>query len=77
MLVRDQRGGEVLAPATAGVVCGGCGASVPPGKFCSSCGAELKKTEGAAAEASPAFCTQCGSPMGPDAAFCGQCGNKR
>lgn len=75
MLVRDQRGGEVLAPAAAGVVCGACGASVAPGKFCSACGKDLA----AAPTAAPAagFCTGCGSPMTPDARFCGQCGVKR
>ena len=31
MLVQDRGGGETLAPATAGVVCGACGASVAPG----------------------------------------------
>jgi membrane protease subunit (stomatin/prohibitin family) len=74
MLVKDHRGGEVLAPAAAGIVCGACGVSVAPGKFCSSCGQEL------AAKQTPAggrFCTDCGSPMSPDAKFCGQCGNQR
>lgn len=72
MLVRDQRGGETLAPATPGVTCASCHASVPPGRFCSSCGTEMKKQAAASA-----FCTGCGSPMSPDAKFCGQCGNKR
>jgi membrane protease subunit (stomatin/prohibitin family) len=76
MLVQDHRGGEVLAPAAPGVVCGACGASVPPGKFCSRCGKEMKQ-EASSTEAPPAFCTKCGSSMGPDAAFCGQCGAKR
>ena len=72
MLVRDQRGGETLAPATPGVTCSGCGTSVSPGKFCSACGTELK-----AAEPASGFCTGCGAPMTPDAKFCGQCGVKR
>ncbi|MFT7665555.1 MAG: membrane protease subunit (stomatin/prohibitin family) [Planctomycetota bacterium] len=76
MLVQDRRGGEVLAPATPGVICGGCSTSVPPGKFCSHCGVEMK-AEPASTEAAPAFCTGCGSSIGPDAAFCGTCGHKR
>jgi membrane protease subunit (stomatin/prohibitin family) len=75
MLVRDQRGGEVLAPAAAGIVCSACGASVPPGGFCSTCGAELKAAAGP--KASGAFCAGCGSPLAPDARFCGQCGKQR
>lgn len=74
MLVQDRKGGEVLAPAAPGVVCGSCNKAVPPGKFCSACGtaltaAEPEKTAGA-------FCTGCGSPLAPDAKFCGQCGAK-
>ncbi len=76
MLVRDTRGGDVLAPAAAGIVCGGCGSSVAPGRFCSHCGGGLKKEE-TTAEGAAAFCTSCGSPVAPDAVFCGQCGNKR
>ena len=76
MLVKDNRGGEALAPATAGVVCPSCGASVAPGKFCSACGAGLKKEEPEAAEAT-AFCTNCGASLAPDAKFCGACGTKR
>ena len=75
MLVQDRRGGETLAPAAPGVNCGSCGATVPPGKFCSACGKEMKAAEPEAAQG--AFCTGCGSPMAPDAAFCGQCGQKR
>ncbi len=75
MLVKDHRGGEMLAPAAAGVVCGKCSASVPPGKFCSACGAELAAEKEAAPAA--AFCTGCGSPLTPDARFCGQCGHAR
>jgi len=69
MLVRDQGGGETLAPATPGVTCGECEASVPPGKFCSSCGKPLKKPDAAGA-----FCTGCGTAMTPGSKFCGQCG---
>ncbi len=75
MLVKDHRGGEVLAPAAAGVVCGKCAASVPPGKFCSSCGQELATREPAAHPGT--FCTECGTPLGPDSKFCGQCGHQR
>ena len=74
MLVRDQRGGDVLAPAASGVICPGCMTSVPPGRFCNQCGKELKQEE--PAKAVGTFCTSCGSPIGPDARFCGQCGNK-
>jgi len=76
MLVQDRSGGEVLAPAAPGVVCGTCNSSVPPGKFCSHCGTEMKAAT-ANVESPPAFCTKCGSSMGPDAVFCGQCGDKR
>ena len=76
MLVRDPKGGEVLAPATAGMVCGACGATVAPGRFCSSCGTELKAAE-EPAKTGPAFCSGCGSPLAPDAKFCGGCGRKR
>jgi membrane protease subunit (stomatin/prohibitin family) len=76
MLVRDYQGGQSLAPAAAGILCPSCGKNVPPGAFCSACGAELKQP-GPAAEQKPAFCTKCGSPLGPDALFCGQCGTRR
>jgi membrane protease subunit (stomatin/prohibitin family) len=74
MLVKDQqRGGETLAPAAAGVVCTKCQKSVPPGKFCASCGAEL----GGQAAKAGGFCTGCGGALTPDAKFCGQCGRAR
>lgn len=59
MLVKDNKGGEALAPAEAGVICHACGASVE----------EQTTTAG--------FCTNCESPMGPDAKFCGQFGTER
>lgn len=74
MLVRDNRGGEALAPATPGVVCAGCGASVPPGRFCGACGKELVQK---AAAPGSGFCAGCGSPLAPDGRFCGQCGRSR
>ena len=75
MLVQDRKGGETLAPATPGVTCGECNAAVPPGKFCGQCGASLApKTP--PKEAPAGFCTDCGSPLSPDAKFCGQCGKK-
>ncbi|MFT5291350.1 MAG: membrane protease subunit (stomatin/prohibitin family) [Planctomycetota bacterium] len=81
MIVRDQQGGSALVPAVAGVVCGSCMASVPPGKFCSGCGGSLKKKEEGKetpGEArTPAFCVSCGSPYAADARFCGQCGTSR
>lgn len=71
MLVRDQRGGETLTPATPGVTCGSCNSVVAPGKFCSACGEALKqKVESAA------FCSECGEPVSADARFCGSCGHK-
>ena len=75
MLVRDQKGGETLAPAAPGIVCPACHATVPPGSFCSACGGELKAPE--PATSGQAFCSGCGSPMSPDARFCGGCGRKR
>ncbi|GJM22975.1 MAG: hypothetical protein DHS20C15_28900 [Planctomycetota bacterium] len=73
LLVKDNRGGDVLAPAAAGVICGGCGASVAPGKFCGQCGVSLAPPPEAEPQAS-AYCTGCGSALGADARFCGQCG---
>ncbi len=72
MLVQDHRGGTALAPAAPGVVCAKCGKSVPPGKFCSSCGADL-----AAQTVAAANCAACGAPLAPGAKFCGQCGKPR
>jgi len=72
MMVRDTRGGETLAPAAAGVVCGSCMASVAAGKFCSACGEALKK-----AVSGGTFCTGCGEALAPDARFCGICGVKQ
>lgn len=72
MLVRDQQGGHSLSPATAGIVCGACSASVAAGKYCSACGAELKPKA-----VSGGACPGCGSPLAADARFCGQCGRKR
>ncbi len=74
MLVRDNQGGETLAPAAAGVTCGACGASVAAGKFCSACGAEMKTAN---APAGTKFCTGCGEAIAPDARFCGACGAKQ
>ncbi len=75
MLVNDNRGGQVLTPAAAGVVCAACHSAVPPGKFCSACGATLTSRE--ADSPAGAFCTGCGSPLAADAKFCGQCGTAR
>ena len=72
MLVRDQHGGQTLAPAAPGVMCGECNTTVPPGKFCNACGKQLEKKPDA-----NGFCSDCGSPLTPDAKFCGQCGSKR
>lgn len=71
MLVKDNQGGETLAPAAAGVTCGSCSASVAPGKFCSSCGSEMKPT---AQATGTKFCTGCGEAVAPGAKFCGGCG---
>jgi hypothetical protein len=76
MLVRDHQGGEVLAPAAAGIVCQHCMASVSAGAFCSSCGKPLKAKE-EPAQSGAGFCSKCGTPFSPDAAFCGGCGEKR
>jgi membrane protease subunit (stomatin/prohibitin family) len=75
MLVRDNRGGESLAPATAGIVCPKCSASVPPGKFCGACGEEL--AQGPSEGVAGGFCTGCGTALGADSRFCGHCGRER
>ena len=76
LLVKDARGGEVLAPAAPGVVCAACQASVPAGRFCSACGGQLAAPPAVAA-ASPRFCTGCGGALAPGAQFCGSCGRAR
>ena len=76
MLVRDPRGGEALAPATAGIVCPHCMTNVAAGRFCAHCGKEMQKAEEKAADPG-AFCTGCGSRVAVDARFCGQCGQGR
>lgn len=72
MLVRDNRGGQTLAPAAAGVVCKHCVASVPPGKFCNQCGGSLEEKK---PTPTANFCGDCGSPTSADSRFCGQCGS--
>ena len=72
MMVRDNRGGETLAPAAAGVICGGCSSSVPAGKFCSACGEGLQKVT-----PDSRHCTSCGEALGADARFCGSCGTRQ
>jgi len=74
MLVRDAQGGQSLAPATPGVTCGKCQATVPPGKFCASCGHELAQAKPVGAGR---FCTGCGGTMAADARFCPTCGTKQ
>ena len=77
MLVQNAQGGaDRLAPAVGGVVCGACGRSTAPGKFCGHCGESLQTAETPAA-APGGFCTNCGAAMGPEAKFCGQCGTGR
>ena len=77
LLVSDAKGGQVLAPATAGITCPSCQAAIAAGRFCSACGTSLQQTDEALAEASPAYCTGCGSPLSADAQFCGGCGRQR
>lgn len=48
------------------VRCGGCGANVPPGKFCAECGTTLA--------AAPKRCGGCGIELLPNAKFCPECG---
>ena len=71
MLVRDAQGGQSLAPAAPGVVCGACNATVPPGKFCSNCGKELAAARPVGAAR---FCSGCGGSLAADARFCAACG---
>ncbi len=72
MMVRDNRGGETLAPAAAGVICGSCSSSVPAGKFCSACGEALQKVT-----PDSRHCTSCGEALAADARFCGSCGTRQ
>ena len=76
LLVKDARGGDVLAPAAAGVICGACMTSVSAGRFCSACGGEMSVPK-PSAEASSAYCTGCGNPLAADARFCAGCGHQR
>ncbi|MEM6962925.1 MAG: SPFH domain-containing protein [Myxococcota bacterium] len=61
---------QPIAPPAAGasslVSCAECGADVPPGKFCSNCGAQLA--------VAPKFCPACGTQGTPGARFCANCG---
>jgi len=72
MMSGTQRPASGGGTTAVGIVCPACGASVAAGKYCSSCGKELKP----AAPASTT-CPGCGAPMAADAKFCGQCGKKR
>ena len=61
-------GEKVSPPGDAGtVVCPGCGAQVPPGKFCLQCGAPL---------AAAPKCPNCGKKVPTGAKFCLECGTK-
>jgi membrane protease subunit (stomatin/prohibitin family) len=66
---RAQGPGEVHTPpsgmGTHKVTCGGCGASVNPGKFCAECGKALAS--------GPKFCVSCGKAMS-GGKFCAECG---
>jgi len=55
-----------------GIVCTACGANVPQGRFCASCGKELQPKAAASA-----FCGGCGAPLAAETKFCAQCGKKR
>ncbi|MFH1130899.1 MAG: SPFH domain-containing protein [Pseudomonadota bacterium] len=52
--------------AGTGVKCGDCGATVHPGKFCSSCGKPLT--------APKKFCGNCGKEVSISGKFCSNCG---
>ena len=52
--------------AGSGIQCAGCGATVAPGKFCSSCGQPLA--------APKKFCANCGGEVPADGKFCSGCG---
>ncbi len=72
MMAGAQRPAAGPGTTAVGVVCPACGANVAAGKFCSSCGAELKPRATAATS-----CPGCGAPLASEAKFCGQCGRKR
>jgi membrane protease subunit (stomatin/prohibitin family) len=50
-----------------GVKCGGCGATVAPGKFCAECGQALAPVR--------KFCPNCGGEVVGGAKFCSGCGS--
>jgi membrane protease subunit (stomatin/prohibitin family) len=58
--------------ATATTSCRHCGAVVPPARFCSACGKELRP-----AIAPQATCAGCGAAMDASAKFCAACGRAR
>ncbi len=59
------------AAADAAPVCPACGArQAPGGRFCSECGAPMRKAP------EKAVCPACGAPVNAGAAFCMECGAK-
>ena len=54
------------APASGPVTCPSCQSTVPAGRFCANCGAELAPQ--------PRFCPSCGQKGAPGAKFCSNCG---
>jgi membrane protease subunit (stomatin/prohibitin family) len=61
------QGGPQGGPQAAGVSCPGCGATVPPGRFCAECGTSLAPPQ-------PKPCPACGTVAAPGAKFCANCG---
>lgn len=57
------------APAGGMVACPGCGANVPPGKFCAECGTSLAPPQ-------PKPCPSCSAVAAPGAKFCANCGTR-
>jgi membrane protease subunit (stomatin/prohibitin family) len=68
---QPQQQAPQQAPQAAGgaVRCPGCGANVPPGKFCAECGTSL-------APPGPKPCPSCQTMAAPGAKFCANCGTK-
>lgn len=63
---QPQQQPKAPPPPAGPTTCPECSETVPGGKFCANCGANLAPT--------PKFCPSCGTPGTPGAKFCADCG---